>query len=137
MIGPELMAPDGARLPGRWTVLYDGDCNFCRRTVRRLQRLDRDDRLALVPYQDREVAEFFAWLSRDALEDTLHVVSPAGEVWTGARAVERLVPLLRGGRVPALIFRLPLVRPLADRVYRWIARNRHRLGCGEHCPTEG
>jgi predicted DCC family thiol-disulfide oxidoreductase YuxK len=135
MIGPELMAPDGARLPGRWTVLYDGDCNFCRRTVRRLQRLDRDDRLALVPYQDREVAEFFAWLSRDALEDSLHVVSPAGEVWTGARAVERLVPLLRGGRVPALIFRLPLVRPLADRVYRWIARNRHRLGCGEHCPT--
>jgi predicted DCC family thiol-disulfide oxidoreductase YuxK len=137
MIGPELMAPDGARLPGRWTVLYDGDCNFCRRTVRRLQRLDRDDRLALVPYQDREVAESFAWLSRDALEDSLHVVSPAGEVWTGARAVERLVPLLRGGRVPALIFRLPLVRPLADRVYRWIARNRHRLGCGEHCPTEG
>jgi predicted DCC family thiol-disulfide oxidoreductase YuxK len=136
VIEPERVAPDGARLPGRWTVLYDGDCNFCRRTVRRLQRLDRDDRLALVPYQDREVAESFDWLASDALAEALHVVSPAGEVWTGARAVERLAPLLRGGRVPALIFRLPLVRAIADRVYRWIARNRHHLGCGAHCATK-
>lgn len=136
MIEPERVAPDGAGLPGRWTVLYDGDCSFCRRTVRRLQRLDRDDRLALVPYQDREVAESFDWLSSDALAEALHVVSPAGEVWTGARAVERLVPLLRGGRVAALMFRLPLVRAIADRVYRWVARNRHRLGCGVHCATK-
>jgi len=25
------------------------------------------------------------------------------------------------------------VRPLAERFYRWFARNRYRLGCGEHC----
>jgi predicted DCC family thiol-disulfide oxidoreductase YuxK len=25
------------------------------------------------------------------------------------------------------------VRPLAEKFYRWFARNRYRLGCGEHC----
>jgi predicted DCC family thiol-disulfide oxidoreductase YuxK len=25
------------------------------------------------------------------------------------------------------------VRPLVDKFYRWFARNRYRLGCGDHC----
>ena len=24
-------------------------------------------------------------------------------------------------------------RPLADRFYKWFARNRYKLGCGDHC----
>ena len=31
------------------------------------------------------------------------------------------------------IFKIPLVRVLADQFYRWFARNRYKLGCGEHC----
>jgi predicted DCC family thiol-disulfide oxidoreductase YuxK len=31
------------------------------------------------------------------------------------------------------MFKIPFVRPLVDRFYRWFARNRYRLGCGEHC----
>jgi predicted DCC family thiol-disulfide oxidoreductase YuxK len=27
------------------------------------------------------------------------------------------------------------VRALADRFYRWFARNRYRLGCGSHCQS--
>jgi predicted DCC family thiol-disulfide oxidoreductase YuxK len=31
------------------------------------------------------------------------------------------------------VFAIPFARTLADRFYRWFARNRYRLGCGEHC----
>jgi predicted DCC family thiol-disulfide oxidoreductase YuxK len=31
------------------------------------------------------------------------------------------------------VFSIPFARPLAERFYRWFARNRYRLGCGEHC----
>ena len=29
-----------------------------------------------------------------------------------------------------MIMKLPGMRPVADRVYAWIAARRHRLGCG-------
>ena len=35
--------------------------------------------------------------------------------------------------ISSWIFSIPFVRPLAERFYRWFARNRYRLGCGEHC----
>jgi predicted DCC family thiol-disulfide oxidoreductase YuxK len=31
------------------------------------------------------------------------------------------------------VFSLPGVRAAGDSFYRWFARNRYRLGCGEHC----
>jgi predicted DCC family thiol-disulfide oxidoreductase YuxK len=27
------------------------------------------------------------------------------------------------------------VRTIADRFYRWFAKNRYRMGCGEHCQS--
>lgn len=133
MVEPSARAPEGAFRPARWTLLYDGNCRVCQRAVRGLGRLDRDDRVNAVPYQDREARQRFAWIPTADLERAMHLVSPAGEVWAGARAVERLLTLLPGGPFWGALFRVPLVRSVADRVYRWIARNRHRLGCGAHC----
>jgi predicted DCC family thiol-disulfide oxidoreductase YuxK len=31
------------------------------------------------------------------------------------------------------VIKQPLVGWLADKFYRWFARNRYRFGCGEHC----
>jgi predicted DCC family thiol-disulfide oxidoreductase YuxK len=41
--------------------------------------------------------------------------------------------VLPRGRLISWLFRIPFVRPLADRFYKWFARNRYRMGCGEHC----
>jgi acetyl esterase len=134
MIRPTRSAPAGAVTPDRWTLIYDGQCGLCGRMVRRLEGLDRNDRLDLVAYQDRSDDSGWDWIPGDALEEAMHLVSPDGEAWAGAAAVERVLPLLPGGRSPSLLFRLPLVRAVAGRVYRWVAEHRGRLGCGEHCP---
>ena len=36
------------------TVIYDGECGICRRSVAALRRWDRARRLVYVPFQDRE-----------------------------------------------------------------------------------
>ena len=47
--------------------------------------------------------------------------------------LEQVIDLMPKGRLVTWIFSIPFVRPLAERFYRWFARNRYRLGCGAHC----
>ena len=48
-------------------------------------------------------------------------------------AIEQIIDQLPKGKLITWVFSIPFVRPLAERFYRWFARNRYRLGCGEHC----
>lgn len=124
--------PRGPRR-GAFTVLYDGNCPLCRASVTRLRHRDAEGTLRFLPTQDPAVAEEFAWLPSEALDGSLHLVGPNRETWEGAAAVERMMRLLPGWRRGAWLFHLPWARPLVRRVYRWVARNRYRLGCGLHC----
>ena len=65
----------------------------------------------------------------------MHLVSPAREVFKGAAALPAILRLLPGGSPLALACRIPGVPWLSARVYRTIARNRHRLGCGSKTCT--
>ena len=122
---------DGTR--GAYTLLYDGSCPLCRKAVFRLEAWDREGRVELLPAQDPAAAERFPWLSEEALMDSIHLVGPENQTWEGAGAVEELAGLLPRWRWAAWLFRLPLVRSLGRRVYRWVARRRYRLSCDDHC----
>ena len=56
-----------------------------------------------------------------------------GSTWQAAAALEELLNVLPKGRLISWLFSIPFARPLADRFYRWFARNRYRMGCGQHC----
>lgn len=122
----------GQDRPG-YTVLFDGDCPICRDAVRRLERWDREERLTFLPAQAQEVPHRFPSLSREALQQSIHLVREDGEIWEGAGALEELVRILPGWDWAAWLIRLPFARPLARVVYRWVARNRYELVCGSHC----
>lgn len=114
------------------TLIYDDDCAFCRRWVRRLQRWDAQGRIVLLPLQHPAAPLLGA--SRRALEDAMHFVRADGAVFAGAAAVPELLKVLPVGWILRLVFRVPGVLPAADHVYRWVARRRHRLGCeSAHC----
>jgi predicted DCC family thiol-disulfide oxidoreductase YuxK len=59
-----------------------------------------------------------------------------GKTWEGAAGLEELLYVLPKGRLISWMFEVPLVRPLVEKFYRWFARNRYRLGCGEHCAVK-
>jgi predicted DCC family thiol-disulfide oxidoreductase YuxK len=117
----------------RPVVLYDGTCRMCTRLARLLRRLDRHDTIEVVAGQDVPIETRFPWITRAALAEALHLVQPGGATIAGAEAVTEIVRLLPGGALPAAVLRLPGVRDFADAGYRWVARNRHALGCGTHC----
>jgi predicted DCC family thiol-disulfide oxidoreductase YuxK len=111
----------------KWTLLYDGDCEFCRRQVRLLERWDAERSIEAVPLQEAELGRY--GISRPAAEEAMHLIAPSGRMWRGAEAVREILRLLPRARALAPLFRLPGVTPLAERVYRWVAKRRHRFGC--------
>ena len=116
-----------------YTVLYDGNCPLCTGWVDRLASWDREGDLSFLSAGDPRVGERFPHIPPAALEESLHLVGPGGEVWEGAEAVEKLLRVLPGWGWMTWTFHLPLVRPLARRVYRVVARNRYRSTCTDHC----
>ena len=125
-------APTGLGRP--YVLVYDGNCNVCGKLVRVLQKWDRDSqRLEIVPSQAPGVHARFPWIPARAYTESVQLVGPHGHTWQGAAAVEQIIDLMPKGRLVGWVFSIPFVRPLAERFYRWFARNRYRLGCGEHC----
>jgi predicted DCC family thiol-disulfide oxidoreductase YuxK len=117
------MAIDAAPPP---TVIYDGECGFCRQSVELLQRWDREHVLRFVPFQDAAAVARFG-IALPALAAALHLVFPDGRVYAGADAAPELLRLLPGKRWLAPWFRVPGVLPLARRVYARIAAQRRCL----------
>jgi predicted DCC family thiol-disulfide oxidoreductase YuxK len=102
--------------------------------VKMLTRWDRNRELEIIPSQAPAIRERFPWIPARAYVESVQVVQNSnGKTWQGAAALEELLKILPKGRALSWLFKIPLVRPLVDLLYRWFARNRYRFGCGEHC----
>ena len=113
--------------PRRLTVLYDGECRFCTRTARALQRLDSRRALRFVPLQQARERVPGA-PPRHALEASIHVTDERGAWWTGGEAFLRIADQVPALRPLASVGRLPIVRRAVEPAYRYVAAHRHQLG---------
>jgi predicted DCC family thiol-disulfide oxidoreductase YuxK len=109
---------DRARGP---VLIYDAQCQFCRRWVARLKRWDRRDRIRLLPLQD-PAAPALAGRPPDVLRQAAHLVREDGAVFAGAWAAREVFAYLPAGWLLRFVARVPGVMALADRGYRWVAR---------------
>lgn len=117
-----------------YMVIYDGHCRVCGKMVTLLARWDRHRTLEIIPSQAPGVRVRFPWIPSRAYVESMQVIRTRdGRTWQGAAALEELLKVLPKGRLFSWLFRIPMVRPLVERFYRWFARNRYRMGCGEHC----
>jgi predicted DCC family thiol-disulfide oxidoreductase YuxK len=122
--------------PAKPLIIYDGDCNFCLRWIRRWQQAT-GDRVAYLPYQDSRVAAALPELPRQQLESAVHFVQADGAVYSGAEAALRAVACNRSHKLWLDWYeRSPTVANLAEQAYRFIAGHRRlfstltRLGWG-------
>ncbi|MEI6239251.1 MAG: DUF393 domain-containing protein [Planctomycetia bacterium] len=114
--------------PDRDTVLYDGQCVFCRRRVANLRRVDLWHRLAFTSLHDENVARDFPEVPRERLLEEMIVVDTHGHVRGGATALRylsRTLPLLWP---LAPFLHIPGSLPAWNWLYRLVARNRMLLG---------
>lgn len=113
--------------PVRDTVLYDGQCGFCRRRVANLRRADLWHRLAFTSLHDESVTHDFPEIPRERLHDEMVVIDTHGQVRGGATAVRYL-----SRRLPLLwplapFLHIPGTLPVWNWLYRLVARNRMRI----------
>lgn len=107
--------------PAQPVLIFDGSCGFCRRWVARVRKLDRHQRIELLPLQD-ESAPQVSGRDRSQLERAMHLVRPDGAVFAGAAAARELFRYLPGGFVVGAICAIPGVMPVAEHAYAWVAR---------------
>jgi len=113
--------------PARDTVLYDGQCRFCRSQIALLRRLDLSGSLHFTSLHDPAVPDVFPELSRDDLLAQMYVIDTAGRARGGAEAVRylsRKLPLLWP---LAVLLHVPGTLPLWQVLYRFVARHRMRI----------
>ena len=130
---PSVVAPSVGDPSRVYTIVYDGACKVCQGLVRRLEKWDRHQVFEIVPSQAAGVHARFPWIPTHAFAQSVQLVRRDGRTWQGAAAIEEIIDRLPKGKLLTWVFSIPFVRPLAERFYRWFARNRYRLGCGEHC----
>lgn len=111
-------------------VVYDGLCLFCIRSLRLIQRFDRQGALVLHDANDVPAVHARFTVLREAdLGEAMYVVDCEGAVHAGFYAFRRIaweLPLLRP---LAALLHLPGVAAIGSRVYAVVARNRRKLGC--------
>jgi predicted DCC family thiol-disulfide oxidoreductase YuxK len=115
-----------AGLPESLTIIFDGHCGMCTRTISWIAARDRAGRLTPVPCQAREGVERFG-LSRRECEASVWVVTPDGSRIPAGQAVVLVLAVLWQRPWLVTLGRLPGVRQLLDTGYRLVARNRGRF----------
>jgi predicted DCC family thiol-disulfide oxidoreductase YuxK len=106
----------------RPVLVYDANCSFCRGWVARLKR-HAGDKLRYVSIGGAQ--QHLSAQQCAACEQAIHLFMPDGAMYRGAGAVFRVWALSgRRGWLLWLYERVPGVAPVAEAVYRMVARHR-------------
>lgn len=106
------------------TVVFDGDCGFCTRSLGWLRALDRHRRLTTVPLQRPGAADLVGATPQECA-DAVRWRGADGATAGGAAAVNAALGVALQAGWPEILY--ARTRPLQDAIYAWTARHRGRL----------
>ena len=108
-------------------LIYDSRCRMCVTAKTGLERISGSQELRIIPYESDEARQVLGSRYQGGRPEAAFLVSRDGRIASGLDAFLPLLPGLRGGRLMAMLFAIPLVKPLAYRIYALVARHRYRL----------
>lgn len=108
-------------------LIYDGDCGFCYKSAKLIQRLTA---VTIEPWQG--IPEQMAALGLTDEDGMTQVwyVDKSGKLTGGAEAANAVMRQKWWFAPFSYLYYLPLMRQLQDAGYRWVARNRYQLPGG-------
>ena len=108
-------------------LIYDSRCRMCVTAKTGLERISGGQELRIIPYESDEAKRVLGSRHQGGRPEAAFLVTGDGRIASGLDAFLPLLPGLRGGRLMAMLFAIPLVKPLAYRIYALVARHRYRL----------
>lgn len=114
-------------IPPGGNVVFDGDCGICTHTIKILRQLDWLGKLSFFASNAPETFDKFPRLNLEQARQEILVEDPRTGWYGGFEACEWIAC-----RVPALWIFVPLTllpgsRMIGDKVYKYVARNRHKI----------
>lgn len=110
-------------------LIYDGECRLCVSTKRALERRGVNHTrtgIRFVAYQSEAARIALGERYRVDRPDTAFFIQPSGKILQGLDAFSPLLPYLPGGTLVLWGLRIGMVRRLAERGYRLLARYRYQ-----------
>ncbi|MCC3768926.1 thiol-disulfide oxidoreductase DCC family protein [Streptomyces sp. UNOC14_S4] len=110
-------------------LAFDGDCGFCQAVINRISTRSHPGLIA-VPWQS--LPEEVTQPHLDRLDREVLLLRDGGVTAGGADALSAYLgsSSSRWHRTAGRTAQLPLLRLCARGIYRWVARNRHRMPAG-------
>ena len=104
--------------------------------MRLVKTLDRNRRVTAVPSQEPGVCPSVG-LTAEECGSSVWAVAPDGVRYRGAEAINVVLAVVLGTRLPHGLYKLAPVKWLQDLTYDWVAANRGRLPgdkpyCSQH-----
>ena len=114
-------------------LVFDGQCGFCTWMAWWIRRIDRRDRLDIVPLQRPGVPESIGSTEREC-RTALQWQGPDGSRSSGAGAANAALATAFGTRLPLHVYRV--TAGFQERMYHWVSAHRERLpSVRPHCET--
>lgn len=116
------------------SIVYDGECSFCLRSLSLCMRLARRPVFLLQDANDREaVGAKYPMLAGADVEDAMFAVTERGEVFRGFFAFRRMMWESPWLYVFLPVFYAPGASLVGPLIYAWVARHRASFGCASTC----
>lgn len=115
-------------------LLYDGECGICDSSVQFVLRHDTHEKIYFAPLQSKTGEKLLSeyHLNSQSL-DSVVFISDNNESYIEAEAVLKILATI-GGVWQLFAFLGKLIPAfLRKKMYRWVARNRHRLQTKKTC----
>lgn len=119
--------PPAVGYPDRPTIIYDGDCRFCRKQAERIRFRAAAGTFDYVPRQEPGLEDRLPQIRQGDFNSGMRLVHPDGAVSVGADAVYEIARRLTPHRYLAWLYRVPGLKQVCRGIYALIARNRMKL----------
>jgi predicted DCC family thiol-disulfide oxidoreductase YuxK len=107
-------------------LIYDGQCRLCVTAKETLERRADGGDVRFVPYQSAEATQCLGSDYMTGRPDAAFLVEIDGTIKKGLDAFVPLLPGLRGGWILLALWQVPWLRPVAQILYRVVARYRYQ-----------
>lgn len=108
-------------------LIFDGDCAFCSSSARLLRKMTRN-KIAIEPYQYLALDKYE--LDAEKTSKAVYYVTRS-ETFSAAKAIAKcLIDARTPWSIAGVLLNIPVVISVAELVYAWVSKNRHRLPGG-------